>query len=136
MVLAIVARASPDALGDSLLGEPELLDELPVGEGLVDRVEIGALDVLDERELELVPIGELAHQGGDALEAGEASRADTSLPGDELVAVDGLGHEDGLEDAVLADARAERLEAGVVDAVARLVRVRRGSARAGRRRPR
>ncbi len=38
---------------------------------LVDRIEIGALDVLDQRDLELVSIGKLAHERRDALQAGE-----------------------------------------------------------------
>ena len=37
--------------------------------GLVDRVEVGALDVLDERDLELVAVRELADERRDALEA-------------------------------------------------------------------
>ncbi len=114
-----------DALGDALLGEPELVDELAVGEGLVDRVEVGALDVLDERDLELVAIRELADERRDALEAREPGGAHAALAGDELVAVERLGDEDRLQHAVLADARGELLEAGVVDVAPRLVRVRR-----------
>ena len=50
-VLATVERA-PDAFGDRFLREAELLDELAVGGCRLDRVEVGALQVLDERELE------------------------------------------------------------------------------------
>ena len=113
-----------DALGDVLLGEPELVDQLAVGQRLVDRVEVRALQVLDERDLELVAVGELADERRDPLEAGEAGRTHAPLAGDELVAVERLGHEDRLEHAVLADARRELLEHGVVEPVARLVRVR------------
>ena len=70
-----------------------------------------------------VAIGELADERGDPFEAGEAGRAHASLAGDELVAVERLRDEDGLEHAVLPDARRELLEHGVVDAVAGLVRV-------------
>ena len=124
-MLAIVAARLADALRDALLGEPELVDQLAVGERLVDRVEVRALDVLDERDLELVAVRELADERGDALEAREAGGAHAALAGDELVAVEGLGDEDRLEHAVLADARRELLERRVVDAAARLVRVRR-----------
>ena len=61
----------PDPLGDLVLGEPELVDQLAVGERLLDRVEVGALDVLDEGELELVAVGELADERRDPLEAGQ-----------------------------------------------------------------
>ena len=80
--------------------------------GLLDRVEVRALEVLDEGQLELLPIGELADDRRDALEAGEPGRPEPALAGDELVAVEGLGDEDRLEDAVLADARREGLELG------------------------
>ena len=117
-----------DALRDVLLGEPELLDELAVGQRLVDRVEVGALHVLDEGDLELRPVGELANEGRDALQADQARGPHAALAGDELVAVEGLGDEHRLEHAVLADACRELLEHRVVDPVARLVRVR-GDAR-------
>ena len=45
-------------------------------------------------------------------------------PVDELVAVEGLGDEDRLEDAVLADARDERRHLGFAEVPPRLVRVR------------
>ena len=75
------------------------------------RVEVLALEVLDERELELIAIGELADDGRDAIEAGGLCRAQPPLAGDELVAVDRLGDEDRLEDAVLRDARVQRRQA-------------------------
>ena len=113
----------PDARREAVLGEPEFVDELAVGIGRLDRVEILALEVLDERELELIAIGELAHERRDALEAGGLGRPQAPLAGDELVAVDRLGHEDRLEDAVLGDARRERREAVRIEALARLMRV-------------
>ena len=112
-----------DPVGDLLLGEPELIDQLAIRERLVDRVEIRALDVLHQRDLELVTIGELSHDGGDAIEACEASRTHTPLAGDQLVPGDRLRHEDRLEDAMLADARRKLLELTLVDVAAGLERV-------------
>ena len=109
-MLATVDRARPTRSARSLLGEAELVDELPVGARRLDRVEVLALEVLDERELELLAVGELADDRRDPLEAGQPGGPDASLAGDELVAVERLGHEDRLEDAVLADARGERRE--------------------------
>ena len=111
-----------DAIGDLLLGQAELVDQLAVGEGLVDRIEVGPLDVLHERDLELVAVRQLADQRRDPVETGQAGGADATLPGDQLVAVERLGDEHRLEHAVLADARREVGEFGVVPVVARLVR--------------
>ena len=114
---------STDLPGDVLLGQPELLVELPEGVRFLDRVEVLALDVLDECELELLAIGELADHRGNSLESGEASGLDAALTGDDPVAVERLGDEDRLEDAVVGDARSERLEVGVLDVAPGLVRV-------------
>jgi hypothetical protein len=60
-----------DASGDLLLGHLELVGELAVGTRLLHRVEIRPLDVLDQGKLELVPVRELANDGGDPLEPGQ-----------------------------------------------------------------
>ena len=114
---------TPDTGREAILGEPEFVDELAIGIGGLDRVEILALEVLDEGELELIAIGELAHESRDAIEAGGLRRPKPPLTGDELVAVDRLGHEDRLEHAVLRDARRERREAVRIEPLARLMRV-------------
>ena len=106
----MVDLGAADAPGDLLVGQPELLDQRPVRGGFLHGAEIRPLEVLDQGDLELRPIGELADDGRDALEAGEPGRPEAALARDELVAVEGLGDEDGLEDAVLADAGREGLE--------------------------
>ena len=106
-MLATVERASTDAGRDLVLAEPELLDELAIGVRRLERIEVFALEVLDEREFELLAIGELADDGRDPVEAGGLGRAQPALTGDELVAVDRLGDQDRLEDAVLDDARGQ-----------------------------
>ena len=114
---------TPDAGREAVLGEPEFVDELAIGIGRLDRVEVFALEVLDQGELELIAIGELAHESRDAVEPGGLGRPKPPLTGDELVAVDRLGHEDRLEDAVLGDARRERRETVRIEPLARLMRV-------------
>ena len=109
-MLATVARALPTRSATLLLGQPELVDQLAVRERLLDRVEVRALDVLDERDLELVAVRELADERGDVVEARQAGGPHAALAGDELVAVERLGDEHRLEHAVLADARGELLE--------------------------
>jgi hypothetical protein len=41
-----------DPVGDLVGGQRELLDQPLVGQGLLDRVQVGALEVLDQRALE------------------------------------------------------------------------------------
>jgi hypothetical protein len=48
----------------AILGEPRFVDELAIGIGGLDQVEILSLEVLDRGELELIAIGELAHEPG------------------------------------------------------------------------
>ena len=63
-------------------------------------VEILALEVLDERHLELGLVIELADDRRDPLEAGRRGRAQPPLAGNQPVAVDRLRDEDRLQDAV------------------------------------
>jgi hypothetical protein len=109
--------------GDLVVGELELVDESPEAERDLDRVEVLALKVLDEGDLEAGPLVELADDGRDPLEPGRGRRPKPALPGDELVAVEGLHHEDRLEDAVRAHARGERGELRFAESPSRLIRV-------------
>ena len=80
--------STPHALGEFLMGESELVDQLSVGARGLERVEVLALQVLDEGQLELLAIRELANDGGDVLQPRDARRPGAPLPGDELVALD------------------------------------------------
>ena len=101
-------RAGPTDPGrDVLVAEPELIDELAIRIGRLERIQVFALEVLDERQFELLSIGELADDGRDPVEPGGLGRAQPALTGDELVAVDRFSDKDGLEDAVLLDTRGQ-----------------------------
>ena len=89
---------------------PELVDELAEGARFLDRAKVRALQVLDEGELELVATRKLSDDGGHPFQAGHLCGAYATLSGDELVSVEGLGHHDRLQDAVLADADRKLLE--------------------------
>ncbi len=115
---------SPDPGRDGLVAVAELVDELSVRQRGLDRVEILSLEVLDERELELLVVGELSDDRGDPVQAGRDGRPESALTGDQLIAVEHLRHEDRLHDAVLGDARRERGERRLVHVVTRLIRVR------------
>ena len=89
-MFATVDRARPTRFETSLLAEPELLDQLAVRLRRLERIEILALEVLDEGDLELLAVGELADDRGDAFETGRLGGPEPPLAGDELVAVDRL----------------------------------------------
>src|SRR5687767_5371208 len=101
--------------------------ELVIGVRLFDRVQVFALDVLDERNLQGVAVGErLFDDDRDHSKAGLLRGAEAALAGDEAVfVVAGTGDDEGLDDAVLANAAGEVLDRGVVEGPPRLVGVRR-----------
>ncbi len=123
-MLVTVALARPDAARDLLLAQPELVDQLAVRVGFLDRVQVGALDVLDDRQLELVPVGKLADDGRDPLQPSQSRGTHASLAGDEDVPLEGLRDDHRLEHAVLADARGEIRQLLLVDVAAGLIGVR------------
>ena len=105
------------------MGEPELVDELAVRAGLLERVEVGALDILDERQLELLAAGCLADDRRDAREAGELRSANPTLAGDQAIPLERLGHEHRLQDSVGGDAGAKLVKLIQLEHRPRLVRV-------------
>src|SRR6188472_3742527 len=71
-------------VGHLLLRQSELVDEPLVALGLLERVEIGALEILDERQGEHRPVVEVSDDGGDLGPAEPADRAQATLTSDEL----------------------------------------------------
>ena len=113
---------------DVFLRQLEFVGEAAVGERLFDRVQVLALDVLDERHLEerlLLPRRDVAHDDRDAEQAGALRGAPAALARDDLEAVADLADDDRLDDAVGLDGLRQLLEPRVVDVPARLEIVRR-----------
>ena len=96
-----VAAALADDLGQLLLGVAEALDQVAVAGRLLDGVEIGALHVLDDGELERLLIAQIAHDHRHLMQAGPLRRAPAPFAGDDLVAA-----------ALAIRARDDRLHAG------------------------
>ena len=113
-MFATVVRSRPDPAGDLLLGEAELVLQAVERLRLLDRVQLLALDVLDEGQLEEVLVRDLAHRDRDRGEAGRLRRPEAPLPRDDLVALSPPPHQDRLHDPALADrgARARRAARG------------------------
>ena len=100
-MFATVGRARPTRSAICFLGQVELVAQLAVCARLLHRVEVGALEVLHERELELIA----ARRAWRTMAGIRSSPAicggpEAALAGDEAVAVEGLGDEHGLQDAV------------------------------------
>ena len=110
-----------DALGDVVMREPELFDEPVQTARLLNGIEVGALQVLDEAEHELlVAAGFGADDRRHAGEAGHARGAPAAFAGDELVALEVPADEQRLQHAVLTNRLRELAERLRVEARAHL----------------
>ena len=92
-----------DRRRDLFLRQLEFVGEPAIGERFVDRVQILALDVLDERHLEqrlLLPARDVADDDRHAQEAGPLRGAPAALAGDDLKPVADRADDDRLDDAV------------------------------------
>ena len=83
--------------------------------GLFDRVEVLALNVLDDRQLGHLPVGHFANLHRHAFPARHLGGAQAALAGDELVAALERPHDDRLQEAVRANAVAQVGDLGFVE---------------------
>ena len=108
-------------VGHGLLRELEIVHELGDAHGFFDGVEVGALEVLDEREHGAGIVLRLEDARGDGLLADQLEGAEATLAGDDLVAVLHLADDDRLHESLGADGIGELLHLGVVEVAARLM---------------
>src|SRR6266568_1783993 len=93
-----------EALSDVLMRDAELVDEPAQATSFLDRVQVGALQVLDQAQDELLVISGLgADNRRHGLEAGEPRRTPASLARDQLVTVGESPDEQRLQDTVEPD---------------------------------
>ena len=76
-----------DALGDLVVGQLEVLDQLGERRRLLQRGEVLAVEVLDQRLLDGADVVGRAHHRRDRRQPGPAGRPPASLAGDQLVAL-------------------------------------------------
>ena len=112
------------AVGDGFLREAEVTHERGEAEGLVDGIEVGALEVLDEGEHGARSVGGLEDAGGDGRLAEQLERAEAPLAGDELIPFFRLADDDGLHEPFGTDGVGELLHLGGVEISAWLTRIR------------
>jgi len=104
----------------------ELPDQALIGLRLFDRIEILALDILDQRNFQRLRLVEITDDRGDAVELRPLRRSPAPLARDDLIAINaGRANNDRLNDAARADAVGQLLQRTLVKVASRLVRMRR-----------
>ena len=114
----------PDALSELRLRQTMLLDELLVGQGYFDGVEVFALDVLDESKLQQFAFLCRADVCGECLQASQLSSAPAALTRDDLVRARGEGlYGDRLYKTESTQGGCELLEAFLLEVLTGLIGV-------------
>src|SRR5213593_2008599 len=111
-----------EALRELLLREVVGLHQELVGTSGFDRVEIGSLEVLGEREFEAVT-HLITHNGRNGGLAGQPCGEDAAVTGDELVAVPAPGYHYWLQDTVPPNGGRELGEAIRIEGRSRLLAI-------------
>jgi hypothetical protein len=112
------------AAGQVLLREPQLLDQRRARSRLVDRVEVLARHVFDQRRLHPRRLVLVAQERRDLGQPGLPGRAPATLARDQLIAAVGEGpHDHRLDHAGLGNRLCQGRDRVRVDATARLLRV-------------
>ncbi len=119
-----VGPGDADPVGELLLLESELIQELAEGFAELDRVEVLAVDVLDEGFSEQVGVIGIPQDDGHGDQPRQLGGAEPPLPRDDLVALSRASHDDRLEDPDLADRSCQLVQGLVVESAPRLLRVR------------
>jgi len=96
------ARAA-DRVGRLLVRHLEFIDQALHARRLFHRIQVFALDVLDERHYQCRIVRHLAHYRGHLRQPGDLRRAPAALTSDELIAAADGAHDYGLEQALRAD---------------------------------
>ena len=122
-----VAAALADDAGDVAVRIAVVSAELGVALRFLERVEVGALDVLDDRQFERFAIADIDDDDRHFVQAGALRGAPPPFAGDDLVGVGDARHrpdDHRLDDAALADRGGEFVEFVVAERFARVARVR------------
>ncbi len=113
------------ALPHVLLGQPQVVDQAPEGGGLLDRVQVLTLQILDQGQLQDMLGIRFPDEGRDLEQTGDLSRAPAPLAGDQLVlALSDGTHDDRLQDALTLDGGGQLLQGLLGERPARLPLVR------------
>ena len=116
-----VAARLVDELADIVLGMAVPVDQLAIALGLLDRVQILALDILDQRDLRRRRLVDLADDRRDRVQPRPLRRAPAALAGDDLKPVAVGPQQDRLEHPALGDRIGQLVDRFLAELDARLV---------------
>src|SRR5947209_17100426 len=122
-----MAAAFADDAGEIGLRIAEFAAELFVAHRFFERIEIGALNVLDHGNFKRRLLVGFYEDDRHVMHAGALRRPPASLAGDDLVSVGDAGdraYQDRLQDAALFNRGSEVVEFALVEILARIARVR------------
>ena len=104
-----------------LLAETVAADEPGNGGGLLEAVQVPALEVLDQGQHPGVLLVHLGHETGHLPQSGDAGGPHTALSRHQLIAASHTAHRQRLQDAVGPDAVGQLPQSGLVKAAAGLL---------------
>ena len=110
-----------DRLGHLHVGQLELVDQALQGHRLFQRVEVLALDVLDQRDRRRGLAVDVLDHRRDRIQPGDLRRAPAPLAGDQFEVTALAAHHDRLHHALGADGFRQFVESGLVEMLAWLV---------------
>ena len=103
----------------------KLVDQPTIGQPLLNCVEVGALNIFKQRHFERHRIIKFLNDYRNMVKLYPLCRAPATLARDNAIAAaTGRPHDDGLENAMLADRRGELVQRIFVEMIARLIGVR------------
>ena len=123
-----MAAALADDVRDVVLAVTVLVGQRLIAGRLFQRIQIGALDVFDDRKFKRFGVGDFEHDDRHFVQARALRGAPSPLAGDDLellAAVRRRPHHDRLNDAALADRLRQFVELGIGEDAARVARIRR-----------
>ena len=116
------AAVLADPLGDRVLGQPELVDQPLVRRRLLERPQVGALQVLDQRALQRRALLDVLDHDRDLVQPGALRRPPAPLAGDqEVAAVGARPHHQRHDHAVRLHRVRQLAELGLVEPAPRLL---------------
>ncbi len=121
-----ITAAFADHTGDIVLAVAEIADQRAIAFGFFERIEVRALHILDDRELQRFFVSRFDDDDRDFMQTGTLRRAPAAFAGDDLVSVGGTTHrtcEDRLNDASLTQRGDKLVELGVGEHAPRIARI-------------
>ena len=125
-----------DELAERFLGVAIIVEQAAIGLRLLDRVEILALDILEQGDFERLGVAEIADDRRNFVQARLLRRAPAALAGDDLEAMAVRTHDDRLDHAARGDRLRQFGQRFLVEGSARLAGMRLDACRRGSDAPR